>query len=317
VHYDDYDLSSPGQIFASSTLGAYLEQRRWFRRTVRLYDMLGRKTAEEVNRAFLDWLPKTSGRPFFVFLNYFDAHAPYRPPAPFDTAFSPEDYTAPSGSVMRPERLKETQACYDGGIAYQDAHLRALLAELRARGYLDDTIVVVTSDHGELFGEHGLVEHGNSLYMDLLGVPLIVSSPKRVPAGLEIREGVTPRDLPATIMDLAGYSTAPFPGTSLARFWTGRAPAVAAHSPVLAEAHAPPNPAPWAPLAKGAMKSIVQGPYHYIWRADGTEELYDVDKDPKEDVNLTGPEFEATRRELRIALQSGTSAPTQVARSGH
>ncbi|MEP7346839.1 MAG: sulfatase-like hydrolase/transferase, partial [Gemmatimonadaceae bacterium] len=148
-----------------------------------------RKTAAAVNAELLRWIDTTPGRPFFAFLNYFDAHDPYAAPPPFDRAFP---------------KASNAQDQYDGGIAYMDQQLGTLMSELRRRGVLDHTVVVIASDHGELFGEHELFGHGNSLYWPLLHVPLVMRYPSRIAAGTHDARVVSLRDVPATILDLAG-----------------------------------------------------------------------------------------------------------------
>ncbi len=118
----------------------------------------------------LDWLDeRRAGQPFLLFLNYMDAHWPYVPPAPFEGAFEalrPRDALAPE---------RELHALlYDRQLLGLDAQLGRLLDALRARGLWDETAIVVTSDHGEAFGEHGFWRHDFALYEELLRVPLYV-----------------------------------------------------------------------------------------------------------------------------------------------
>jgi hypothetical protein len=99
--------------------------------------------------------------------------------------------------------------------------LNRLLGELKARGALDNTVVIVTSDHGEQFGEHGLFLHGNSLYQPLLHVPLVIRYPPAVPPGVRVASRATLRDLSATVLDLLkGPGTDARPGLSLSRYWS-------------------------------------------------------------------------------------------------
>ncbi len=110
---------------------------------------------------------------------------------------------------------------YDSCIAYLDQELGRLFAELEGRGLLDNTLVIVTSDHGEQFNEHRLTGHGNSLYSSLVHVPLLIFPPSREPAGRVVTAPVSLRSLAATMVDPLGLcATAPLPGQSLARFWT-------------------------------------------------------------------------------------------------
>ena len=116
---------------------------------------------------------------------------------------------------------------YDDCIAYLDRRLGLLLDELSRQGVLENTLVVVTSDHGEHLGDHGLFFHGGSLYRQLVQVPLLIVGNKEVPAGRTVAEPVSLRDLPATIIDLIGLgSDHGFAGRSVARYWQPRSPGV-------------------------------------------------------------------------------------------
>lgn len=218
-----------------------------------------RRRAARINREFLAWQRELGGRPFFAFLNYFDAHGPYDPPKPFDTRFAGDP---------------KPQDRYDGGIAYMDAQIDRLLGELERRGVLDNTIVIVTSDHGELFGEWGGRGHGNNVYLPLLRVPLLVSFPARVPQGMRVSESVTVRDLPRTITALTGlHFDREFPGVSLAALWDADS-ASAERSPVIADFEG--GDEPDEPDNAGPMVSVIDDSLQYIRHADGREELYDL-----------------------------------------
>lgn len=230
-----------------------------------------RKPAEIVAHAFLDWQQAAGERPWFALLNFFDAHAPYKAQAPFDTLFAREGLAG----------------AYDGAIATIDRQLGRMLDELRARGVLDRTIVIITADHGELLGEHGL-EHGNSLYMHLLHVPLVIRAPSRVPAGVHVRQTVSLRDLAATVLDLVGSRSDNGPqvgGRSLRGLWDstamkGPSPALAALTVVSPERGTDgPN---WD------LYSLVDDSLHYIRNREGKELLFDPRTDPDEWNTLTG-----------------------------
>ena len=226
-----------------------------------------RKLASHVTTEFLEWQAGVSGRPFFAFLNLYDAHLPYDPPAPWRTQFAAE-----------PTELDR----YDAGIAYMDEKLGAMFDSLRTRGVLDRTLVVISSDHGEGFGEHGLHGHGNSLYRTELHVPLIVRYPARIPAGLRVTAATTLRDLSATVLDVAGARAgAPsLPGTSWLQLIAGNA-----GSAVVSEVSAGVNAEPHHPVSRGAMRSLVSDSAHYIRNGDGVEELYHWRTDPAESVD--------------------------------
>ncbi len=308
LHYEDYQLSLE-ELLISSSLLRTITHNAHLRRIIRNHQILTRKTAAQVNENFLSWLSDVaaaSRRPFFAFLNYFDAHEPYLPLPPYDTLFSanlawrnwPHDHAVRAAwrikrEQMNPQQNQAAIDAYDGSIAYLDHHLGLLFDELERRGVLEQTIVIVTSDHGEAFGEHGYHGHSDNLYLPLLHVPLLISFPARVPAGREIQEPVTLRDLAATILDLAGISQGNLlPGHSLARHWIGTsAVSASTGSPVLSEVNiAPIKPRLYPPGSRAEMYSLLSGRYHYIRNASGQEEVYDIVNDPSELHNLADSE---------------------------
>jgi arylsulfatase A-like enzyme len=290
AHYADYRITA-GELLQSASLVRDLFKRPRVRDWLGYYDLLNRKNAAEVNEQILGWLDAQERRPFFVFLNYFDAHIPYLPPARFRTMFGPElprrnPFMVPQNDWSPAEVQAELDA-YEAAIACLDQHVGALLDQFEQRGQLQNTLVIVTADHGEEFGEHGLFEHGNSLYLPALHVPLVISFPGRTPAGLRVASPVSLRDLPATVVHLLGLATeSPFPGQSLARCWHARGTAAPADEPLLSEVSFTPNKPAWVPVARGDMKSLVLGGYHYIRCGDGGEELYDLHSDPLEQRDL-------------------------------
>jgi arylsulfatase A-like enzyme len=181
---------------------------------------------------------------------------------------------------------------YDDCVSYLDRRLGMLFEELKRRGVLDNTLVIITSDHGEHLGDHLLFFHGCSLYRQLVQVPLVILDPNGKPANRVVAEPVSLRDLPATVVDLLALGKhAPFPGRSLARFWdrADRA-ASAAVEPLLMETTQPlflTNQGR-EPAANGPMKSLVALGLHYISVANGPEELYHLKFDPDERFNLAG-----------------------------
>ena len=192
-----------------------------------------RKTAAAVNRDALDWLDHrgSTDRPFFLFLNYIDAHGPYTVPDDFARQFSaatnPQliqaNRRAGNKSLPNAERYDQLDQlgidAYDDAIRYIDAQIGHLLAELDGRGLRQKTWVIVTADHGEHFGEHGLYIHGNSLYRPLIDVPLLVIPPDGVNVH-RVADPVSLRDLPATVADITGLgANSPFPGHSLRHYW--------------------------------------------------------------------------------------------------
>lgn len=145
------------------------------------------ETVDEVLEWFID--NRANPNPKLVVIHLFDVHAPYDPPAPFDTRFSfkgTEGITdwevSDNAELLNPEARDHLINMYDGEIAWVDSQLGRLFGQLRELGIAQNALIIVTSDHGEEFLEHGLWGHGHSLYQELLHVPLIISGPG-IPSG--------------------------------------------------------------------------------------------------------------------------------------
>jgi len=249
-----------------------------------------------VNRA-LSYLAQDPGnpvicdQPFFLFLHLFDAHYPYEPQWPFDTAFVPSyrpDIRRLSGSHpysqdknLSPDELFEIVALYDGEIAYTDYELGRFFEHLEELGLYDSSMIIVMADHGEGFLEHGLMNHGNSVYEELVRVPLIMRFPGGRFAGRRIDTPVQLIDVTPTILEHIGEK-----------------PAAISQGSSLLELMGPGNQAPRftyssegyaACIRTDSWKLIVNPPNRsqVIPRALTAEyELYDLSKDPAEQSNL-------------------------------
>jgi len=214
----------------------------------------------------------------------------------------------PDISVRRswsPREIQRSIDAYDATLAYLDHELGRLVDGFNARHLLETTLIVITSDHGEQFGEHGLFDHANSLYRQALQVPLVISFPGRAPAGKHVTEPVSLVDLPATILDLAEITDggARFPGRSLAEYWRQPNMATGTRAALLSEISKGINLPPWVPASRGAMQSVIAGGMHYIRHADGTEELYDFERDVAERDDISGrPDVRNALEESRLAL---------------
>src|SRR5690606_30499086 len=146
-------------------------------------------------------------------------------------------------------------------LAYEDHELQWLLDALERRGLLDNTIVIVTSDHGEEFGEHDVFTHGNTLYDPALRVPLVMAGPG-VPESMRVTHWVSTMDVAATIAHLTGVSEGNgLGGRSLARLWTGE-PA-APDTLVAAVSYSSGHPERY-PVSKGDLHAVLADPFKYI-----------------------------------------------------
>ncbi|MDQ3697848.1 MAG: sulfatase [Gemmatimonadota bacterium] len=319
ARYEDYRVT-PAHALRNSALGQMVFGRALLRGVLGHRDVIARKMAPVLARDVLRWHDEEPGRPWFAFLNFFDAHDPYLPPAPYDTMFArrgaPRNLTLANERPVTPEEARPERDVYDGAIAYLDAELGAMLDSLRARGVLDNTVVIITSDHGEEFGENGLLGHGNSLYYPALWVPLVIVYPRVVPAGVRVPNAVSTRDISATVLQLTGAASPRMPGRSLARFWGeggGRAGGDPALDPATADTvlsmvqHATNLPA-WFPVSDGTMHSLVAGMSHLIRDGKGRLSLYDVAEDPDARTDLAADSAGRARaRRLDEALKALTA----------
>jgi arylsulfatase A-like enzyme len=161
---------------------------------------------------------KRTGLPVFFYVHLIYPHTPFEPPPPYD------DYFGRGTFAISQAKTPAVVNMYDGEIRFADRVLGDFLADLRRAGLVDDSIIVFLSDHGEAFWEHGLFEHGNSLYNELLHVPLIIRAPGRLPAGKTVAPLVGTVDVMPTILALAGIDyPGEFRGQSLVPFITGQA----------------------------------------------------------------------------------------------
>jgi arylsulfatase A-like enzyme len=318
VHYEDYPFQL-GNIMLSTTVGRSIVKGRggWEAGPVPAIlgyrQFMGRRLGESIDEEFLEWIDERADRPFFAFLNYFDAHLPYVPPAPFDTMYTParphstmlertrevlEGHTFWSALSM--EELEAEVAAYEASIAYLDHRLGVLVNELQRRGVLDNTLIVITADHGEEFFEMGDHEHGTNVYMPQLHVPLVVLYPGHVPAGHHVSEPVSLQQLAATISDLTDVpGGGVLPGSSLSAWWDTGATA-GPHSREAAFAELVPGLTPdeW-------IRSLFAGRLHYIRDSKGKVELYDYVADSTESRNLADdPAHANERRQLDAAMQT-------------
>lgn len=298
-------------------------QNSWLTRNVvsfvrsRLH--LGPPSAEmhagDVSDRFLRWTAGLSGRPFFAMLNYMDAHAPYEAPDSIVARFTsgtPMKEPA-AGVVYTPGELEQFRSAYDAAVAYIDQEIGRIVDTLQARGQLERTVLIVTSDHGEHIGERdpGLHLHGNSLYAATIRVPLLIRYPAGVPAGRRIDRAVGIRRIAASVMELVGDGAHFFPGPALAVELDSatvpeEAPVVSFLRPGFATLSS-------EPLAAGPMASVAWKQWHYIRNGNGEEELYDMEADPWEVNDRAGdpglaPVLERLRREARVLEPFGVPA---------
>ncbi|MDP8222036.1 MAG: sulfatase [Candidatus Lernaella stagnicola] len=183
---------------------------------------LRRKVGPDVTKRGLDWIDQNRDQPFFLFLHYWDVHHDYNPPQEYVDLFDP-GYEGDEDGLRIAERehgelapgypkrdLKHLLALYDGEIRYTDDALGDLLAGLEQRGLMQNTLIWITSDHGEEFLDHGQVAHKKTCYEEVIRIPLIVRIPWMETASSVIDDAVSLLDFFPTALDALGIKTKRF-----------------------------------------------------------------------------------------------------------
>ena len=291
----------------------YLSQPRGRRR--------GHVDAIDIHREVVAWLDRRDrAKPFFLVVHTLDPHDPYRPREPYRTQFA-ADVDVEAACCIRPHALAALDVdgarararamidLYDGEIAQNDAAFGALLDELARRDLYERAAILLTSDHGEEFFDHGGWRHASTLYEEVLRVPFVFRLPGGAHGGRAIDGPVDQIDVAPTLLELAGLpADSGLPGASrLAALGGARVPRRASFA--------------WLEHPAFAMASIKAGP----WKWSGypgsapppgraAEELFDLDADPLERTNLAAAN-ERRRRELagELAREAGR-APVAPAR---
>jgi arylsulfatase A-like enzyme len=255
-----------------------------------------RRAADATDRA-LAWLGEQppGERPLFLFVHYFDPHMRYAAPPPFLGRFSralagdelelPLDDHEPLRAVIRPRAdgwqhyLALEEALYDEEIAYVDQQLERLFDALEARGFFEHGYLLVTSDHGEEFQDHGGMEHGHTLYSELLRVPLLAWGPEIVAGRYPLPVSLV--DVMPTLLEAARLPAEPdIEGVSL---WqaltegpaTARASALPFDRPLFAE----------SPLYGDEKKTVTRWPWKLLADLDDkVEVIFDFEADPGENA---------------------------------
>ena len=278
------------------------------------------RRATRTTDAALSWLDRIEPDRFHLMVHYFDPHMVYNPPAPYRKRFAlPQDKETKgwiwgSGTQARvihsgnaeeetsryalagfdPNFVPRLRALYEAEVAYTDHEIGRLLDGLRSRGLDASTLVVLTSDHGEEFMDHGSVTHGHTLYDELIHVPLILSLPGRLPSGRRVESVVRHVDVAPTICELARVErSSTFVGSSLLSTISGQDDD---DRVLFAEKHG------YGPhrfcLRSGGHKLVIR-------QASKRFEMYDVVNDPAESTDLSSrkpPEMLPMAREFRRIL---------------
>jgi arylsulfatase A-like enzyme len=242
------------------------------------------QTNPSIVRSFEEWLRNRSERPFFAFVHLWDVHYDYIPPEPYYSMFDPQYSGALDGRRIAYDGFPLSASAadvhhllslYDGEIRYTDATIARLLGALESHGLIENTLIVLTADHGEEFKEHGNKGHQKTLYQEIIHVPLIFSAANRLPVGMVVEEPVALSDVAPTIAEIVGI---PFPavdGRSLLPLVRGEE---YERQPIFSEFYLPHEVRLFAASVRLGNQKVIYHPQVERW------ETYDLAMDPGENA---------------------------------
>ncbi len=305
-----------GYITAAYTEGVLVRSNIGFAQGFDLYsDGVARHRTGFVEETFgkaLEWIEKYGNLPFLLFVHTYQTHSPHTPPGRFASIFD-RDYAGPVGKSVFVARRKgfsdedktHFRALYDGEIAYTDEVVGNFLNELEQTKVLDSTVVVIFSDHGEEFWEHGNVQHGKTLYDEVLRVPLIVRLAGQRHATGRVKREVSLTDLYATVIEILGIDhDCPPDSMSLLPLMDGEEPDGRYDRKTVLSEIREVRPDIYflfrggdRPLEMFMMRSVRTDDEKYIssekWQA---EEFYDLRADPGETQNIAAQDQSRLQR---------------------
>ena len=266
--------------------------------------------ADKVHSRAFPWLMEERDQPFFLFLNYMDTHRPYHSterPGLFDFPVG-VDSGEILGRLMEPiltrdggdhsVDLTQLRAQYDTSVANLDALLGELFALLESRGVFDNTLILITSDHGEYFGEHDLLEHSKDVYQEALHVPLLVKAPHQA-EGAVIDSPISVASIPGLVFDHLPPAMADQAFQAMPRLDLSEG--------IIAENYYSRSrdlfDRPWGDRLHRVRRALFADGWKYIHSSDGIHELYHLARDPKEQRDLL--EAEPTRAAAMRATLDG------------
>jgi arylsulfatase A-like enzyme len=251
--------------------------------------------AEETNNKAIRWLEKNYNKPFFLWIHYFDPHYPYDPPESYNTIYR-------NKSVITENDLQK--ALYGGEISYTDEYIGKLINQLKTLNIYDDTLLIITADHGESLGEHNFYyDHSEFLYEQLIRVPLIMRYPPLLPRNKIINEQVQIIDILPTVLSILNIDTTyQFDGQDLLSLFNKTDVQSKDLNFALAET--------FSPEATINRTAIRTNRWKLIINKGAQDELYNLEDDPDELINLSNEE-RAVKQILYEKLQDMMSSIPQ------
>lgn len=241
------------------------------------FDYLDRNNATLANKRIIPWLEKNKYNSFFMFIHYVEPHSPYCPPLQHRTKFLNKNNEI---------------SLYDGEICFIDENINQLFEKLKYLGIYDKTLIIITADHGEAFGEHKNYGHGETIYQEEIRVPLIVKYTECIPKGVAIKTPVKSIDIMPTVLNILNvHYNGDLDGKSLMPLIKNADGTFSNESIFIDE-----NTSVQKAILKGVIKNINNNEWKYIFTEKsklrdlknvGQEELYNLTEDPHELNNLT------------------------------
>lgn len=297
--------SVPALMLSRSMLFRGLEQGRVFAKT----DRDAERRADEVTPLAEAWVRarEADAKPFFLFVHYYDPHAPYAPPEPLNRRADGSTIASvfegrlllEGEYTLTASALEDTLALYDGEIQLVDRYLGSLFETLDRAGALENSVIVLTSDHGESFGEHDHWAHTRVLYEDVVHVPFILRLPRKANAGIAVSDVIAQHtDILPTVLSVAGLKVPPgIEGRDLTRFIGSTdarreevAPYRTREVAFAEQVHDADSARRFGSRYNRDLASARTLKWKYILASTGTEELYDLQQDAGELSNLAAIE---------------------------
>ena len=278
-------LKNNGYVTAGFTGGGYTHSFFGFGKGFDVYhdNAGGIKT---INYEIFDWLKKNNEKPFFIFTHFFDAHYPFKVIPPYGKMFGTYkskvnvdrqfEIAVNSGKQkLNDEDINRLKSLYDGGIYYTDTQLGLLFNMLKKMGCYDNTIIVLSSDHGEGFMEHDLIAHADIMYNEVMRIPLIIRWPE-LEKDKMVDNQARSIDIMPTLLDFIGVKPPPnIHGVSLYPMIRGEL-----RDGLIAFSETE---------RMGLQKAVMDGHYKLLYNSRlKREEFYDLKEDPKENHNKAG-----------------------------
>lgn len=297
AHYDDHLPEREATMRRTPYPGAFWAEHRFAG-----FDRRGVATT----RAAIDWV-REAPEPFFLFVHYFDPHAPYVPPEAYRRRAAGIPVTLAHREVpgLDPAQLARMIRRYHAEVLYVDDSLGALLAAVESRSSDRSVLTIVTSDHGEGLGQHGWLEHAVHLYDEQIRVPLLVHWPGHAAPGHRVATPVGLVDVAPTLLDLVGLPPlAVSDGRSLAAAVRGGPDPPL--RPIFGDRHLVAERTGWG---RGVLTSVRTDRWKYIDASEGRDELYDLREDPLELHDRLGREPQAAAALAALLAQRLAALP--------